>query len=38
MPEPSVIIKDLDDVKAFIKLNMEKEAYFKKLWKKASRE
>lgn len=33
--EPSVIIKDLEDVKAFVKLNLAKEEYFKKLWKKA---
>lgn len=32
-----VVIKDLDDVKAFVKLNLEKEEYFKKIWKKAAR-
>lgn len=35
--ETPVVIKDLDDVKAFVKLNLEKEAYFKKIWKKAAR-
>ena len=35
--ETPVVIKDLDDVKAFVKLNLEKEEYFKKIWKKASR-
>ncbi len=37
MNQPSVVIKDLEDVKAFVKLNLEKEEYFKKLWKKASK-
>jgi hypothetical protein len=32
-----MIIKDLDDVKAFVKLNLEKEEYFRKIWKKAAR-
>lgn len=36
-PEPSTIIKDLEDVRAFVKLNLAKEEYFKKLWKKASK-
>lgn len=35
--ETPVIIKDLDDVRAFVKLNLEKEDYFKKIWKRASR-
>ena len=32
-----MIIKDIEDVKAFVKLNLEKEEYFKKVWKKASK-
>lgn len=32
-----VVIKDIDDVKAFVKLNLEKEEYFRKIWKKALR-
>jgi len=32
---PCTTIKDLEDVKAFVKLNLAKEEYFKKLWKKA---
>lgn len=35
--ETPVVIKDLDDVRAFVKLNLEKEEYFKKIWKKAAR-
>lgn len=35
--ETPVVIKDLDDVRAFVKLNLEKEEYFKKIWKKALR-
>jgi len=32
-----MVIKDIEDVKAFVKLNLEKEEYFKKVWKKASK-
>jgi hypothetical protein len=35
--ESTTVIKDLEDVKAFVKLNLAKEEYFKKLWKKASK-
>jgi hypothetical protein len=35
--ESSVVIKDLEDVRAFVKMNLAKEDYFKKVWKKASK-
>lgn len=35
--ESSTVIKDLEDVRAFVKLNLAKEDYFKKVWKKASK-
>ncbi len=37
MNEPRVFIKDIDEIKEFIKLELDKEHYFDKLWKKASK-
>jgi len=37
MKSSSVVIKDIEDVRAFVRMNLSKEDYFKKLWKKAAK-
>lgn len=35
MREPRTFIKDIDELREFIKLELRKEDYFNKVWKKA---
>ena len=36
MPEPRTFIKDIDELREFIELELRKEDYFNKVWKKAA--
>jgi hypothetical protein len=33
--EPNVFISDIEDIRAFVQMNLDKDKYFKKVWKKA---
>ena len=37
MNEPKIFIKNIEEIKQFIKLELNKELYFDKLWKKVSK-